>query len=491
MNRKEFLKRAGAITAGITFFGAGHRLLAMDGISGMSSDLSSGSSSDGMLPAATDPELDAPVRGLRADVKNGPVKVVIIGAGNRGRIYASYAGMFPECMKVVGVSDIRGSRKTAMGDKFSVPEEHRFGDWGEVFKVPKFADAVVISTPDDTHYGPCMKALEMGYDVLLEKPAAQSEKECMDIARQSHRYGRIVAVCHVLRYSPYFMAMRDAVRSGKIGKLISIQHMEPIECRHMAHSFVRGNWRNSKETTPIILAKSCHDLDILRWIVGKPCKSIVADGSLTWFRSVNAPEGAPLRCTDGCPVESSCPFSAIDVYVRRKRHLGVFDLKDKNDEAEIMSRISDPSNPWGRCVYHCDNDQPDHFVSEMVFEDGTTAAFSMEAFTPFGGRRTRLMGTSGYIEGDGTKFTLYEYRSDRKYVWNKAISDIPEYKDAGHGGGDLALARDWIEAVSHQEPCRLSSGIDASIESHVMGFRAEKSRLSNRKVRVDVPRHRA
>ena len=269
-----------------------------------------------------------------------------------------------------------------------------------------------------------------------------------------------------------------------IGKLISIQHMEPIECRHMAHSYVRGNWRDSDKTTPIILAKSCHDLDILRWFVGKPCKSIVADGSLTWFKKENAPEGAPLRCTDGCPHEKTCPFSAIDIYVKRKQHLGVFDLKDSRDEKEIMSKISDPNNEWGRCVYHCDNNQPDHFVSEMVFEDDTTASFSMEAFTPFGGRRTRVMGTTGYIEGNGSEFTVYEFRSDKKIVWNKTLSEIPEYKNSGHGGGDMALVCDFLEAVDSHDESKLTSNIDASIESHVMGFRAEKSRLSKKKVDV-------
>lgn len=438
----------------------------------------------------TSDELDFKVKGLEASVKNGPVKVIVIGAGNRGRTYSKYAQMFPNCMSIVGVSDIRESRKNAMGDKFGIPAEMRFGDWSEVFACgKKLADAVVISTPDDTHYGPCMKALELGYDVLLEKPVAQSEKECVAIREQAHKYNCIVAVCHVLRYSPYFRAMYEALQKGMIGKIISIQHMEPIECRHMCHSYVRGNWRDSNKTTPIILAKSCHDLDILRWFVGKPCKTIVADGSLTWFKPENAPEGAPMRCTDGCPHEATCPFSAIDVYVRRKAHLGVFDLQtNKSDkqayEAEILSKISDPNNVWGRCVYHCDNNQPDHFVSGMVFEDGTTASFSMEAMTPWGGRRTRIMGTTGFIEGDSKQFTVYDFRSNKQYVWDKKLADIPEYKGSGHGGGDMALACDFVEAVSWQDPTKLTSSIDASVESHIMGFRAEKSRLSNKKENI-------
>lgn len=468
----------GLLTVGATLFGSTTASAAEAAFAPISDE--------NTLSGKTSPELDFKVKGLKADVVNGPVKVIVIGAGNRGRTYAKYAKMFPGCMQVVGVSDIRASRKNAMGDANGIAPEMRFGDWSEVFASgKKLADAVIISTPDDTHYDPCMKALSLGYDVLLEKPCAQTEKECKDICAQAHKYGRIVAVCHVLRYSPYFRAMYEALNKGMIGKVISIQHLEPIECRHMCHSYVRGNWRDSNKTTPIILAKSCHDLDILRWFVGKPCKSIVADGSLTWFKAENAPEGAPMRCTDGCPHEATCPFSAIDVYVRRKLHLGVFDLKDRKDEAEILSKISDPTNVWGRCAYHCDNNQPDHFVSEMVFEDGTTASFSMEALTPFGGRRTRIMGTTGYIEGDAKEFRVYEFRSNKVYVWNKKLNEIPEYKGSGHGGGDMALVCDFVEAVSHQDPSMLTSTIDASIESHVMGFRAEKSRLSSKKVIVD------
>ena len=228
-------------------------------------------------------------------------------------------------------------------------------------------------------------------------------------------------------------------------------------------------------------------LDMLRWLIDKPCKSIVADGGLHLFKEENAPEGAPLKCTDGCPHEATCPYSAIDIYTRKKAHLYVFDLHGKNDTESIMAKLKDPAyDNYARCVYHCDNDQPDHYVSDMVFEDGVTAAFSMEAFSPWGGRRTRIMGTTGYLEGDGSKFTVTDFRTRKQQVWDKKISDIPEYKDAGHGGGDLALARDFVEAVAHQDPSRLSSTIDVSIESHVMGFAAERSRKTGKKEKVKV-----
>ena len=433
--------------------------------------------------AFDDGQIKANIRSLTPST-NKQITAIVIGAGNRGRLYASYAERFPDHLKIVGVSDILESRKDAMGDKHGIPQEHRFGHYREVFEVPKFADVVIISTPDDKHIEPCLKAMELGYDVLLEKPAAQTEAECRQILAYTKKYNRIVAICHVLRYAPYFIALKHAVATGEIGELVNIQHMEPIQYAHMAHSYVRGNWRSEKATTPIILAKSCHDLDIIRWIVDKPCLTIAADGSLHLFKKENAPEGAPLRCTDGCPHESTCPYSAIDIYVTRKQHLGVFDLKNRRDENEIMEKIK--TTGYGRCVYHCDNDQPDHYVSQMTFEDGKTASFTMDAFTPWGGRRTRIMGTTGFIEGDGKTFTVYDFRSNKKKVWNMDVVDAEEYKGSGHGGGDFALVRDFIEAVATQDNNRLSSTIEASIESHIMGFAAEKSRKSNKKAKVKL-----
>ena len=467
MDRKDFLRSFGLITVGSTVFGSG-----LGAKNSLSSSLS-------RLDNAR--QLDFPIRGLEAKVSK-PVTIVILGAGNRGNVYANYAQRYPSAMKVVGVAEPIEYRRNRMVKQYGIPAGNVYNDYRDALAVARFADAVVISTPDDLHYDPCMKALALGYQVLLEKPVAPTEKECRNILAQTKKYNGIVAVCHVLRYAPYFVALHKVLENKMIGDIVSMQHMEPIQYAHMAHSYVRGNWRSSKDTTPIILAKSCHDLDIMRWLIGKECRTLSADGSLTLFKPENAPKGATLRCTDGCPYESSCPYSAIDIYVKRKAHLGVFDLKDPQDDEAIMEKLR--TTGYGRCVYHCDNDQCDHYVTNMVFDDNVTASFSMEAFTPWGGRRTRIMGTKGFIEGDMKSFAVYDFRTGEVSVWNKDVSEIPEYKGAGHGGGDLAMLRDFIEAVDKKDPSLLSSSIDASIESHVMGFRAEKSRLSNKKVRV-------
>ncbi|UVQ44707.1 Gfo/Idh/MocA family oxidoreductase [Parabacteroides faecis] len=448
MKRRDFLRNTGLLASSSVILGHTELLEAKQ------------SEVTKVMSAAPD-DLDAKL--------DKPLTAVIIGAGGRGNVYAQYADQYPGSLQIVGVSDINEFRREKMGDRFSVKASYRFGDWSEVFKQPKFADIVFITTPDNLHYEPCMKALEMGYHVLLEKPAAQTEKECTDILKQSRKYNRIVAICHVLRYAPYFKALKKTVDSGKIGELVSIQHLEPIERIHFSHSYVRGNWNNSKNTTPAIISKSCHDLDILRWIVGKPCKEVTAFGSLSYFKSSKAPKGAAKRCLD-CPIEAQCAFSAKKIYYDRRTWLHVFDLSgDKQQQGEqILSYLR--TSDYGRCVFHSDNDQPDHFIMNMKFEDDVTVAFSMEALTSYGGRRTRIMGTKGDIVGDMQIFTITDFLTGKQEKWGTDIND-------GHGGGDLRLIRDLLWAVDKGDELLLTSTIDASIESHVMGFKAEEARL--------------
>ncbi len=475
MKRRDFLRNAGLLAAGSVI---APELVAKESMGEMADIFNPETTEDGELN-----DLFA-ARPLKADV-NRVMTVAVVGTGARGNVYARYAKKFPSVMKIVGAADINPVRLKNFAEKYDLPADKCFNSADEFFTVPKFADIVVISTPDNVHYVPTMKALQAGYHVLLEKPMCQTEKECRDILAMTKKTGGIVAVCHVLRYAPYFMAMREAIQKGMIGDIVSVQHLEPIQYSHMAHSFVRGNWRSSKQTTPIILAKSCHDLDIIRYLVGKPCETIVADGSLYLFKKENAPQGAPLRCTDGCPHEQNCPYSAIDIYKRKRlyvRHLT--NLNPKPSEAEVMEALK--NGPYGRCVYFCDNDQPDHYVANMAFKDGITAAFSMEAFAPSGGRRTRIMGTRGFIDGDGQQFTLTEFGSMKMKVWNKKVDEIPEYKDSGHGGGDHGVLRDLLEAVCWNDENRLTSTVAISVESHVMGFDAEKSRKNGKKMKVRV-----
>lgn len=416
--------------------------------------------------------------GLHSDVYSNPkhvrllkpVRAILIGAGNRGTIYTNYALKNPDELKIVGLADPNESRRKAFQEKHNIPHEYLFKDWKEIFTKEKFADGIIIATPDNLHTKPCLAALEHGYDVLLEKPIAPTEEECRNILEKALESKRIVGVCHVLRYSPYFRELKEVLDAGLIGNIISLQHMEPIEQVHMSHSYVRGQWRNSKSATPIILAKSCHDTDIIRWLINSHVHDVHCFGNLNWFTTANAPEGSTERCTDGCLVEHECPYSALQIYLRDKQRLYVFDLpKEKSTwDKVIFERLK--TTDYGRCVYRMDNDQPDHLTVNMLFRNGVTAAFSMEAHVSYEGRRTRIMGSKGDIAGDMETFVMTNFKTRKQTAW--------ELKTDPHGGGDYYLVKDWVQAVYQQDRTLLSSTIDVSIESHLMAFAAEKSRLN-------------
>ncbi len=436
--------------------------------------------------ASAQPESFEPVWEHRHRPLAKPVTAITLGAGARGNVYGNFAAAFTDQLDIVGVAEPIAIRNERYAAKHHIADENRFSTWEHVFDRPKFADAVIITTPDDLHYGPCMAALDLGYDILLEKPISPSEQECRDILRKTQETGRIVAVCHVLRYAPYFQKLQALLDTGAIGEIVSMQHFEPIEHVHMAHSFVRGNWHDSVATSPIILAKSCHDLDIMRWLLGRQSQRIAAFGDLKWFKSDNAPEGSTARCLDGCAVEASCPYSAKRIYLDRGSYLYVFDLPD--NKAEHPAAITEylRTTDYGRCVYRMDNDQPDHYVCAMEFEGGVTASFNMEAFTSYHGRRTRVMGAMGDIVGDMNTFTLTDFRTREARTFDNTAEDVENYRNSGHGGGDWRLVADWVQAVDQRDPTLLTSTIEASIESHLMAFAAEKSRLGAGVVTIEL-----
>jgi predicted dehydrogenase len=282
----------------------------------------------------------------------------------------------------------------------------------------------------------------------------------------------------VLRYSPYFRQLKQIVDAGTIGNIISVQHLEPIGFEHMAHSYVRGNWRNSKTTSPIILAKSCHDTDVLRWLINEPAQHIQCFGDLSLFKYENAPPGSTDRCTDGCAVEGVCPFSALQIYYRDRKRVYVFDPPNDSRRAGKVILKKLKTTNYGRCVYRMDNDQPDHLTVNMQFDKNITASFSMEGLTSYEGRFTRIMGTAGDIVGDMETYTITDFRTGKETTWS--------LKTDFHGGGDHRLVKDWVQAVGHQNPAILSSHIDVSVESHLMAFAAERSRLNKTIEKISI-----
>lgn len=337
----------------------------------------------------------------------------------------------------------------------------------------KMADAVFICTPDDMHYRPAMLALERGYDVLLEKPVAQTYQQCLDIVRKARELNRVAGVCHVLRYHPYFKKFREVVADKTLGELITVNHVESVGIERMTHSFVRGLWRKESETNPMILSKACHDLDLLVWLTGRKCLRVSSYGSLKWFRAEHAPVGSALRCTDGCSVEKECPYSAVELYYRRKRWLRHFDIPEGGREDEVIWEEL-KTGPYGRCVYHCDNDVVDHQVVSMLLEDEVTVNFSMDAFTRDSGRRTHFMFSRGEVFGDERMLTVRHFHPDRE----DEVYDFSEfYGECNyHGGADLEMVRDFLSAVRTRQPEALLTRIDSSLESHRIAFEIEKER---------------
>jgi predicted dehydrogenase len=410
------------------------------------------------------------------------VTCIVIGAGARGNTYSSYAEHSTGEIQIVGVAEPNTIRRDRFVARYKIPNNQVFMTWEDIFKKPKMADAIIIATPDRLHYGPAMAALAAGYDLLLEKPIAPTWRECKDILDQARKYNRIVAVCHVLRYTPYFRKIKEIIDSGKLGKIISVQHFEPIEHIHMSHSYVRGIWHKEEESNPIIMAKSCHDMDILRWMLNKRCEQLSSFGSLSWFRPENAPKGSTDRCMDGCAVEGTCPYSALRIYHRERTWLYHFDLPWDRDQGPAILDVLRTTN-YGKCVYKAGNNVPDHQVVNMEFEGGTTASFNMEALTSYHGRRTRLMGSEGDLVGDEDTLTYSNFSTKEKIT---LVTTEYSKITSGHGGGDYGLVKDFVQAVAHQDPTMLTSTIDMSMESHLMCFKAEESRHQGRIVSVSM-----
>jgi hypothetical protein len=404
---------------------------------------------------------------------NRKITAIVLGAGARGNTYGGYALAYPAELDFVGVAEPIPFRREKFSTAHGIQEDQQFVTWEHVFERPKFADVIVITTPDHLHHGPAMQALAMGYDLLLEKPIAQTWRECKEILDQQRKYNNIVAVCHVLRYAPYYRKIKELMEADSFGRVVSVQHFEPVQHVHMSHSFVRGNWRNSDLSNPMILQKSCHDMDILRWWLDKRCTHMSSFGKLSWFTPENAPERSTARCTDGCAIERTCPYSAVRIYYDRRDWIYVFDLPETDPERgdAIMSYLKE--GQYGRCVYRCDNNVVDHQVCSMLFEDDVTVTFQMDAFTHYHGRKTRIMGSMGDLVGDGEDMVFADFRTGEITHWN--VADHVEI-ESGHGGGDWRLVKDFLKAVDAHDVSLLTSNLDASMDSHLMCFMAEESR---------------
>ena len=408
-------------------------------------------------------------------MNNKQVSIVAIGAGNRTNKYLEYVKQHPDKAKLVGVVELNEIRRNKIAEKFCLEPSACFTDYHDFFRSSLKVDAVMICTPENMHYEPCMMAIEAGYHVLLEKPIAQTPEECIAIGEAARRKNVIVTVCHVLRYHPYFIKLKELACSGELGNIISINHRTAVGVDRAAHSFVRGPWRKESETNPMLISKCCHDIDFLLWLTKTRCRKLTSFGSLRWFKSTNAPEGSAHRCID-CQVESQCPFSAVDLYRIRRDWIANFDVPQGKNIDEVIEEELE-QGLYGRCIYHCDNDVVDHQIVSMEMESEVTINFSMDIFTLEDHRATQICLTEGEIEGDETQIKVRRFRGGEETIYD--FSDI-KHKPF-HAGADLDLMADFIEAIQ-TEGKYLRTSIDLSVESHSICFEAERSRKEKRTI---------
>lgn len=422
-----------------------------------------------------------------------PVTLAIVGAGGRGTVaYASYALQFPDQARVLAVADPIEHRRMELARLHNIPAENIFADWRQLARRKKLTDAVVIATQDAMHTAPAVALAKKGYHMLLEKPMAPTPAECRRIVKTVLDNKIIFAVGHVMRYTPYTRRMKAIIDRGAIGEVVNIQHLEPVGFWHQAHAYVRGKWRNEKESTPMLLAKSCHDMDWIRFMMGRRCVKVASFGSLFHFRSDKAPAGAGTRCLSDCSIESQCPYSARKIYLNQAEKgdldwpvCALFSLPETAGKLEQNVegvRTALLTGPYGRCVYHCDNDVVDNQVVCMEFEGGTTANFTMTAFSPGIGRQTRIFGTRGYLAGDGRNIEHFDFLSNATNVIDTETPDGGIR--SGHGGGDYGLMKAFVEAVVSNDPSKVSSGPLETLETHLMGFAAEQGRHGNKVVKI-------
>jgi predicted dehydrogenase len=462
---------------------------------------------------------------------------VLVGAGNRGMtVYGEYAQRNPDELKFTAIAEPIKSRLEKFSDLHAIPVNRRFSDWKELFMQGKIADIAIICTQDQMHVDPTIQALDLGYHVLLEKPMAHTLKGCIDIVKKVEETGKILGIAHVLRYTKFFSKIKEIIDKGQLGQIINISHRENVSWYHMAHSFVRGNWRNQESSSPMILAKCCHDLDLLYWMMGSNPVRISSFGNLSYFVKENAPEDAPDYCVEGCPIEGTCLYYSPRIYVDilpilqvieksenkfykiianlRKKHIklltslsklipsfkrlryweewpveplysGQPEEKDGDYSDETKMRILNRS-PYGRCVFKCDNDVVDHQVVNIEFNNGTTATLTMHGFSEKEGRSLRIDGTIATLKGEfcdsGEKIYLYNHLSgSEELIFAQGLSS----DTSQHGGGDFHLIDAFLESIKGSTRTQPLTNARVTLESHLMAFAAEESRLTSKIVFMD------
>ncbi|MDP9274939.1 MAG: Gfo/Idh/MocA family oxidoreductase [Chloroflexota bacterium] len=412
-----------------------------------------------------------------------PVELVMVGAGNRGHLaYGAFAERNPDLAKFVAVVEPDNARRARFANAHQIPAERQFRSWEEIAGRSPLAPALINATLERQHRESALGLLAAGYEMLLEKPIAPTAAECLEIASAAESHGRLLQIAHVLRYAPFFLAVREIVTSGRLGAIVSVDWRENLVYWHFAHSYIRGNWGNTTRSAPMILTKCCHDLDLLVWNFGR-CEWLSSSGSLTHFRKDAVGPEIPERCTDGCPIAEACPYFAPRVYLDRLReNPASFSIAavtlDRTPEG-VMRALE--TGPYGRCVYRSDNDAVDHQVVLMHFAGGLSVSLTMQGSSHLEGRTIRIDGTRATLLANEARaeMEIHDHRTGtmERIATRKGVG--------GHGGGDDGLMRAFVGAIQGDRAAVLTSARE-SVASHLMAFAAEQARTQHETVDLEA-----
>lgn len=454
-----------------------------------------------------------------------PLTAIMNGAGHRGlETYGNYALDHPEQIKFIAVADPNPDRRKKFQKLHHIPDDMAFSSWELMMPLNgnKLADIAFICTQDRMHYEPAMRAMDLGYQIFLEKPISPVLKQCQALAQKAKETKRIVQVGHVLRFTPFFQKIKEVIQSGKLGKILQIEHTENVSYWHYGHSYVRGPYHKENFSSPLILAKTCHDLDLIYWYLDEQPLDVRSVGALTHYCPENAPEGSPERCTDGCPQEASCPWFAPRLYIKAEpllrigqhSHFIIYRLLSKwaiknnifirflaKFNKRIRSFLEWPmwpitaisedlsyegrmkalrEGPYGKCIYKTGNDVVDHQTATFRFPGGTTATLRVIGISDLEGREVKIFGTKGTLRG------VFRYNEEKLIYRDFRYNNTEILLQSGmnfdaHGGGDSGIMDAFIKVLRKEaKPEEMGTAdIFASLESHYMGFAAEDARITN------------
>ncbi len=420
-------------------------------------------------------------------MEKNQVTAVIVGAGHRALIYADVSLKIPDKLRIVGVADKNPDRLASTAQRYGISEEYRFDSADSLARREKIADIVINGTMDRQHVPTSIPLINRGYGMLLEKPFATDTSELADLYVSAQKNKSKVFVCHVLRYSSFYSEIKRLVASGTLGKILTVSMSEDVSLRHMVVSYVRGKWNNEDTGTPILLAKSCHDIDIMMWLMAPEYPvSVFSSGSDMRFSPENATDGAGTRCLSDCPIESSCPFSAAKHYVHyaNPRDFYVWGGKELSDEEKLRSLADD--NDYGRCVWRCGHTGVDHQTVCVTFESGATGTFTLSAGAPCDERRIKIVGTQGTLTGvfEENSITVRTNINERPDKYDERAIQCGVSAECKHGGGDEALVMDFCDYFLYGKHSLSCSELSESLLGHLVVFAAERSRKTGRTVNL-------